>query len=55
MKRLFLFLLLAMGGCFQVYDQEDEDLRIVPVTNNPHIVPEHGSGLPMGGGAQTPY
>lgn len=52
MKNLFAFLLLvALSGCFQAYNDED-DLRTVPVTNNPHIIPGHGSGLPMSGGPQ---
>jgi len=31
---------------------EDDDLRTVPVTNNPHIVPNYGStgGIPMPAG-----
>jgi len=41
--------LFALTGCFQAYN-EDDDIRAVPVTNNPHIVPHYGSGLPMGGG-----
>lgn len=51
-----LFLVLAcLAGCFQAYN-EDDDIRAVPVTNNPHIVPSHGSGLPMMGGADKgPY
>jgi hypothetical protein len=48
-KGLFLLLLLGLTGCFQTY-AEDDDLRTVPVTNNPHIVPNYGSGLPMMGG-----
>jgi hypothetical protein len=40
-----LFLLLAMGafyltGCYQVHS--DDDLRTIPVTNNPNIVPGGG-------------
>jgi len=49
MVRWCFLSLLCLAGCFQTYN-EDEDLRAVPVTNNPHIVPSHGSGLPMGGG-----
>gem|GEM_PF-1228339 len=47
---LLVLPLLALASCFQVYDDEN-DLRTVPVTNNPHIVPSHGSGMPgMGSG-----
>ncbi|MDP1608093.1 MAG: hypothetical protein Q8L98_02125 [Chlamydiales bacterium] len=42
---LFLLPLIALTGCFQFYDEAD-NLRTVPVTNNPHIVPSHGSGMP---------
>jgi hypothetical protein len=41
--------LLSLTSCFQTHT-DDDDLRTVPVTNNPHIVPNHGSGLPMMGG-----
>lgn len=52
MYRMFFLALLALAGCFQTYN-EDDGLRAVPVTNNPHIVPTHGSGLPMMGGPET--
>ncbi len=45
MKRSVLLILLALAGCFQTYSEDDE-LRTVPVTNNPHVVPNYGSGLP---------
>lgn len=56
MKRVLCLSLLALAGCFQAYNPDD-DLRTVPVTNNPHVVPNHGGGLPgFGGGAQQgPY
>lgn len=55
MKNLLFLSFILLAGCFQAYN-EDDDLRAVPVTNNPHIVPNHGSGLPMmGGGSQGPY
>jgi hypothetical protein len=54
MKRtIFFALLVLMTSCFQTYN-EDDDLRTVPVTNNPHVVPNYGSGMP-GIGAQGPY
>lgn len=54
MSRIIFMSLLCLAGCFQTYN-DDDDLRTVPVTNNPHVVPNYGSGLPMGGGAQGPY
>ncbi len=45
MRRSILLTLLALAGCFQTYSEDDE-LRTVPVTNNPHVVPNYGSGLP---------
>gem|GEM_PF-3293495 len=55
MKRCVLISLLALTGCFQTFN-DDDNLHTVPVTNNPHIVPNHGSGLPMMGGSDKgPY
>ena len=56
MKRWMILSLFALAGCFQAYNP-DEDLRTVPVTNNPHVIPNHGSGLPGFGNAnqQGPY
>lgn len=56
MKR-FLFLssltaLFLSSGCF--HPDNDEELRTVPVTNNPYVVPNHGNGIP-GSGAASPY
>lgn len=31
---------LALSSCYQVHS--DDDLRGVPVTNNPNVVPNHG-------------
>ena len=52
MKKLY-FLALVMGlafcGCCSkcVDDDDDDDVLITqPVTNNPLIVPSHGSGIP---------
>lgn len=33
----FLVLLGSLSGCYQIHS--DDDLRGVPVTNNPHLVP----------------
>ena len=55
MNRWIFLSFLALAGCFQTYN-DDDDLHAVPVTNNPHIVPNHGSGLPMMGGSDRgPY
>ncbi len=54
MRKWIFIALLGLAGCFQTYD-EDDDLRTVPITNNPHVVPNHGSGMPMGGSQQGPY
>ncbi len=43
---LFFSVLLAtvgLTGCYQVHS--DDDLRTIPVTNNPNIVPQQGSKL----------
>ena len=40
---LFFLCLIAtviLNGCYQVHS--DDDLRTIPVTNNPNIVPSHG-------------
>jgi hypothetical protein len=52
MKKLAISLLLACCGCFQTTG-DDADLRTVPVTNNPYIVPQHGM-LPGQTGQQGP-
>jgi len=49
MKLCVFFALAALlSGCFQSFGDED-DLRAVPVTNNPNVVPNYGSipGLPV--------
>lgn len=54
-KKLVILALLACAGCFQT-SGDDDDLRTVPVTNNPYIVPNHGGGLPgMTPGAGGPH
>jgi hypothetical protein len=55
MKGLITIILIALTGCHYTSDPDD-DLRTVPVTNNPNVVPNHGGGLPIGGGGrQGPY
>ena len=55
MRYSLLILLTVLTGCFQAYNEED-DLRTIPVTNNPHVVPNHGSGLPgMPAPSKGPY
>jgi hypothetical protein len=52
-KRFLILNLLLLTGCFQAYNP-DEDLRTVPVTNNPNVVPNYGNGLPGFGGGGSP-
>ena len=42
---LLFFSIVALEGCFQTYN-EDEDLRTIPITNNPYVVPSTGGGIP---------
>ncbi len=47
-KVLIVFLLLLSASCSKAYDEDDDDIYSTkPVTNNPQIVPQHGSALPM--------
>ena len=46
MRLLYLiFAVLFLSGCYQMHC--DEDLRTVPVTNNPTIVPNRGGSFPF--------
>ncbi len=38
---LLLLSALSLSGCYQVH--ADDDLRTIPVTNNPNIVPSQGN------------
>lgn len=38
-----LFATFALSGCYQIHS--DDDLRTIPVTNNPNIVPNQGQRL----------
>ncbi len=44
---LFVFfsinLCLLFSGCYQA--QSDDDLRTIPTTNNPNVVPSSGSNM----------
>ncbi|MGD2168932.1 MAG: hypothetical protein PVI40_01660 [Chlamydiota bacterium] len=44
LKLCFFINLTILPGCFQVYN-DDEDLRTVPTTNNPNIVPNHSTAF----------
>jgi hypothetical protein len=46
---LFILLvsLIGLAGCYQIHS--DDDLRTVPVTNNPNIVPQTGGGRQLPG------
>jgi hypothetical protein len=41
---LVALLSLGLSGCYQIHS--DDDLRTIPVTNNPNIVPGQGQRLP---------
>ncbi|MCB1106638.1 MAG: hypothetical protein KDK76_00910 [Chlamydiia bacterium] len=41
---LFFGLVVLVSGCYQAGSNGDDDLRAVPVTNNPNIVPDRGMG-----------
>ena len=49
MTKYYAFFLLALSLISCQMMGEDDDLRTVPITNNPHIVPNYGStgGIPM--------
>lgn len=43
MKVWMVIGIICLGsGCYQIHS--DDDLRAVPVTNNPHVVPSEGGG-----------
>ena len=48
MKSICFMLLVCagacLGGCFQV--NSDDELRTVPITNNPQLIPGSTGGLP---------
>jgi hypothetical protein len=41
---LLLVVTAGLVGCYQVHS--DDDLRTIPVTNNPNIVPSQRMGMP---------
>ena len=44
-KYLLIIPMLHLVGCFQTFNDEDAELRTVPVTNNPHIIPNNASDI----------
>jgi hypothetical protein len=40
---LFILGAICLCGCYQIHS--DDDLRTVPVTNNPNIIPNQGQRL----------
>jgi hypothetical protein len=44
---MLLFILFGLSGCYQLHS--DDDLRTVPVTNNPNVVPKVHGRLPGAG------
>jgi hypothetical protein len=44
-KNIAFLSLLILSGCYSMSSEED-DLRTVPITNNPYVIPNHGGGLP---------
>jgi len=45
LKIVILFLVLfGLSGCYQMHS--DDDLRTVPVTNNPNVIPQTRGRLP---------
>jgi hypothetical protein len=38
---ILLSVLLLLGGCYQMHS-DDDDLRTIPVTNNPTLLPSQG-------------
>jgi len=41
---VFALVALSLTGCYQMHS--DDDLRTIPVTNNPNIIPGGGARLP---------
>ncbi len=37
--------LSCLSSCYQIHS--DDDLRTIPVTNNPNIVPQNSSRMPV--------
>lgn len=40
-----IFGIICLSGCYKIHG--DEDLRVVPVTNNPTIIPNRGGSFPF--------
>jgi len=41
---VLLLLALCVSGCYRPSSGEEGELRTVPVTNNPHLVPQKKEG-----------
>jgi hypothetical protein len=41
---LLLVSMICLSGCYQMHS--DDDLRTVPVTNNPNIIPQNHGRIP---------
>ncbi|MBY0529447.1 MAG: hypothetical protein K2P51_04575 [Rhabdochlamydiaceae bacterium] len=42
---LCILALSCLASCYQIHS--DDDLRTIPVTNNPNIVPQNNSRMPV--------
>lgn len=45
-KKFTILTLLLLSSCYSMSSDDEDDLRTVPVTNNPYVIPNHGGGLP---------
>lgn len=46
LKVLAIIPLVLLAGCFQAYSDDPENIRTVPTTNNPNLVPNHSTFIP---------
>lgn len=55
-KLLILCSIFFLSGCFQAYSDGEDELCTIPTTNNPQVVPSHGSSMMPGmGGGGMPH
>ena len=49
-------ILVTFSGCYGEASDDEQDLRTIPVTNNPHVIPNYGGstlpGMPSKGSPQ---